>query len=164
MNAPLHNLIDAYIAALSRADEDGVIDAETTAVLDELTPKLEDKLEALAGVRARYLAEAEANDQLAKQYHAKSVARGKEADRIEAYMLEQMQRAGLQKVRCATATVYVQATPHVEVDNAAMLGPMFVRVVPAKREPDKAALLKALKAGEVIAGARLVLEEGLRVR
>lgn len=171
MNAPteaprLYALVDAYVTALSRIDaETGEIDTETCAVLDALTPQLSDKIEACAAVVARFEAEAESCDALARQYHAKSVARGKEAERVRDYMLAQLQRAGIRKVKAATATVYLQPSTSVEVAiDASKLPERFQRHVPACVEADKRAIAAALDGGETIEGCKTVTTDSLRIR
>lgn len=170
MNAPtkkpaLYALVDSYLVALDRVDpETGEIDAETQAVFEALTPQLEERIEACAAVRARFLAEAEANDELAKAYHAKSVARGREAERIERYVFEQLQRAGIDKVKGATATVWLQSNSRVEVDDITKLDPRFVRVVPEKYEADKKTIADALKSDEPVEGAHLVVSKSVRFK
>jgi hypothetical protein len=166
MNAPLYSLVDSYIAALERVDPDtGEVDAETHEVLCALSPAITERVEACAAVRARYLAEAEANDELAKAYHAKSVARGKEADRLERYVLGELQRAGMQKVKGATATVWLAQSVSVAVTAAPETLPaQYQRHVPARIEADKKALKAALDAGETIEGVALETATGVRFR
>lgn len=166
MNAPLYTLVDRYIAARDRVDfETGEVDAETNAMLDALSPEIAERVEACAAVRARYIAEAEANEELAKAYHAKSVARGKEVERLDRYVLEQLQRAQLPKVKANTCTVWLQDSVSVSVTVAPEALPsQYRRLVPARVEADKKAIADALKAGELIAGAALVTTTGVRFR
>jgi len=164
--SPLYALVDSYIAAFSRIDaETGEVDAETHAVLTALSPDIAERVEACAAVIARYEAEAEANDALAKAYHAKSVARGREAERVRRYLLEQMQRASIDKIKGATSTVWLARDSHVDVMCAPETLPeRFQRVVPAGIEAAKKALADALKAGETIDGVALVTTTGVRIR
>lgn len=168
MNAPasLYSLVDSFIVALSAIDaETGEVPAETCAALEALTPAIAERLEACAAVVARFEAEAESNDALAKQYHAKSVARGKEAERLRAYMLEQMQRAGIPKTRGASHTVWIAKSTSVAVTCAPEALPAhYRRLVPATIAPDKKALKAALDAGETIAGVELETTERVQFR
>ena len=162
----LHNLIERYTALMSDIDaETGEVPPEVSAELDALAPQLEHKIEALAGARARLKADAKACADLAASYRARVVARENEIDRLERYTLECMQVAGLARVRGATATAYVQASTSVEVTCAASgLPSRYLRVVPARIEPDKVALKSALEAGETIEGASLRKVDGIRFR
>lgn len=163
-NSSLMSLVDCYVTALGAIDgETGEVPDDVHAVLLELSPRIEERVDACAAVIARYEAEAEALDALAKAYHARSVARANEAKRLRAYVARELQRAQLERVRGAVHHAYFQATPHVEIDSVEALPAKYMREVPATRVPDKRGLLAALKAGEEIAGARLVTEKHLRL-
>jgi hypothetical protein len=78
-----------------------------------------------------------------------------QAERIRAAILLAMSSADLKKLELPRATLTRKATPaKVIVTNEAYLPSAFV-IEKTELKPDKKALLEALKAGEVIAGAEL---------
>ena len=165
MSAPLHDLISRYVALLSEVDGDtGEVPVATAAELDALAPVLSDKIEALAGARARLLADGKACAELAKQYAARAKAREAEAERIERYTMLELQLGGLTKIKGATASVWLQSSERVTVDvDVSALGERFRRTT-TKTDANKEAIKDALKAGEIVAGARLESVPGVRFK
>jgi hypothetical protein len=165
MSESLHDLITRYVALLSDVDtETGEVPADTSAQLDALAPVLADKIEALAGARARLKGDAAMCRDLAKQYAAKAQARDNEVERIDGYALAELQRAGLSKLKAATATVWLQDTESVAIDiDVHSLAPQYQRTV-TSTTADKDAIKKALKAGEDVRGAHLETRTGVRYK
>jgi len=166
MNAPnappLHDIITRYVLALSSIDDEtGEVPESISAMLDELAPELEHKVEALAAVRAQAKAEADACKRLAEAYTEKAASRIAHAERIERYTDACLQRAGLDRVKAPTAHVYYQANESVEVDDVDAL-PEQYRVTKTTTAADKTAIKAAIKAGEHIEHARIVVKHGLR--
>ena len=157
MTAPLHELVSSYAAALERCDPDtGEVPEDVGAVLDALADALPLKIEALAGVRARYLADAAACKALSAQYAAKAARHAAGAERIEAYVLGCLESAGIPSVKGATASARVKESASVVVTcKPEELEARFQRHKPATVEPDKIALKAALDLGEIIANVIL---------
>lgn len=169
MNAPtakptLYQLVDSLLAALDQCDRDtGEVPPDVAVVLDIVSGSLADKIEACAAVIARLEAEEAACKEMAASYAAKEKARGNEVARVKSYVLEQMQRAKLARSKGAVHTVWLAESKRVDVTDVRLLeGSRFMRVVPAKHEPDKKAIKAALDAGEAVDGARLVTDEHVR--
>lgn len=160
----LHALVDSYLVALTRCDEDtGEVPDDVGVVLDTLAGSLSEKVEALAAVRLRYHADAAACNDLAKRYAEKCDAHLKQAARIDRYVLEQLQRAGIPRVNGATHRVWLAKSQRVLVTCAPEdLPEAYQRKVPAKVEADKKALGDALKRGETIVDVELETTESVR--
>ena len=67
-----------------------------------------------------------------------------------------LQEHGIEKIKGNAYSVSIRHTPSAFVEDDANLDDLYVRVIPAKREPDKRIILEALKGGVEIPGCRLV--------
>lgn len=170
---PLHVLAASYAQALEAIDyETGEVPAEIDAMLTELAgDSIPQKVEALACVRARYLAEAAACKALGAQskahYDTKAARHQAGADRITAYVTRCLQEAKLERVKGATCTAFLKENKSVVVGGKADLTAAewapFVRVKPEEREPDKKALAAALAAEQPVP-AHVTLEVEIKAQ
>ena len=81
------------------------------------------------------------------------------------YLRYNMGLAGINRIDAADHSFSITLAPgrdeSLQVDDDATFPDSLTRI---KREPDKAAIKAAIKAGEPIAGARLVLRDRLTIR
>lgn len=70
-------------------------------------------------------------------------------------MIEFMQATGQKTANAGTFKLTMRESKSCEVENIDLIPLQYMREIPAKFEPDKAAMLKALKSGEQISGAKL---------
>jgi len=100
-------------------------------------------------------------DRLAKRRKA---LEGK-SDWLKKYAFDNMTIAGKDKIKTPIVTVAIQsASPSVEIKPDAKIPRKFMVVIPSQKNPDKKAILEALKAGEKVRGAALKQTKYLRVR
>ena len=113
----------------------------------------------------------------------------KQADMLEAYAKELMDRVKAQRKRCDwlkgylqshmaacgiteikdergifKATLAVGRDEAIEVFDAAQVPQDYLREIPAKYEPDKALIKKAIKDGFEVPGAKLIKRDRLTVK
>jgi hypothetical protein len=90
----------------------------------------------------------------------------KRAESIRAYMLYQLQFAGVSKIECPWFVIAVKKNPPAVVldDEAAVPQAFKVQPEPPAPRPDKKAIAAALKAGEDVPGCRLVQSDRLEIR
>jgi hypothetical protein len=151
----LYEIADTYLAAL-----DGL------AELEDLPPEaIADTLEGLQGAFAdkalavaRYVrnleAEASAIEEAKKRMDTRAKAATWQAGRLKSYLKCELERTGL-KIKAPDLALRVQHNPPaVVVDDAAHIPAAFKQTETVTKLL-KAELGKALKAGEVIAGAHL---------
>lgn len=74
---------------------------------------------------------------------------------MKAKIVEYMQATGQKTANAGTFKVTMRESKSCEVENIDLIPLQYMREIPAKFEPDKAAMLKALKSGEHISGAKL---------
>lgn len=74
---------------------------------------------------------------------------------MKAKMIEFMQATGQKTANAGTFKLTMRENKSCEVENIDMIPLEYMREIPAKFEPDKKAMLTALKNGEKISGASL---------
>lgn len=111
-------------------------------------------------------AEARAIDEAIEKLKERAERRRRRAEGIRAYVLFNLQRAGVTKVECPEFTISVRLNPlGVEVEDPSAIPPRFmVQPEPPPARPDKTAIKEALKAGEHVAGCFLRQGERLDIR
>lgn len=123
-----------------------------------------DTLEAM-GAEEKLLAYVHVQKQLEAEYDAFAA----EADRIAARMdtlrnrierlkiaeAEFLQATGQKKAKAGTFEISLREYKRVAVDDAAAIPAEFLRTKPAETQPDKKAIMAALKDGQTVAGVHI---------
>lgn len=121
---------------------------------------------------AAYVLESERQAESAKAYVKELTARIKSADRrseyLRTYLEEHMLQAGILEIRdergIFSAKLQVGRDKSVEVFDEVQLPQDYLREIPARHEPDKALIGKALKDGFEVPGARVAHKNRLTIR
>lgn len=92
-----------------------------------------------------------------KQYKKNSL------DRFKGYVKDTLINSGIEKIETPLGKISFTATQKTEVYDMSLLDRKFIRVVPAKEEPDKTAIKKAINAGEEVQGARIIKDKNLKI-
>lgn len=160
-------LTNQYLA-LAEKLADGDFDAQTVAdtieasgISDELAIKAQGIEFVARGAEAHHAAiDAEIARLQALKAHRQKVANG-----LRAYLLDNMQRAGIEKIECPLFKLSIKKNPQsVEIIDPLSLPPEFWRTPepkPPVAAPDKTAIKTALQAGTDVPGARLA--QGVRL-
>lgn len=155
----LASIVDELLRAIDDAD------GEVTSRVDELELALEDKAEAYAAVIAQLKAEQGAFKALVDAYAEKMTARENQITGLKFRLATAMEQVGVDKIKAPTATVYFQASKAVVIaDEDAFAFSAPDAFVVTKHTPNKAAIKKALEAGEAVEGAELKTNRSLRFR
>ena len=157
----LHQIESAILEVVDMAGEqEGELTAEQEGQLDLLGTEREQKLEASAAVILRLEEEAERHKKLAVRLAGQS-------EWLKGLVLNTMLKAGIEKAGDAYK-LRVQKNPaSCEIVDEKQVPCIFFRPPPPPPPPsiDKAAILKELKAGIPVAGARLAdVRWHLRIR
>jgi predicted nuclease with TOPRIM domain len=157
----LYELTDNYMQLIELADQ---LDEETFRnTLESIQDSIEDKVENTAKVIKSIEADVLAIKEEEKRLKERRQALESRIDNIKDYLKEQLEKAGIDKVKRATFTVSIQNNPpKAEIVDEKSLPLEFMIPQPAK--VDKRAILKKLKSGEHVPGAALVQEKGVRIR
>lgn len=141
---------------LDRLDADpdtGEVDGDALAAYTEYQGAATEKLEGTACYVRELKAEADAIKAEEERLAKRRKALENKSERLKNYMMSALEAMG-GKVKGVMASVRIGKSQAVTVFDIDALPDAFKRVV-TKVDPDKVALKKALKAGEVIPGAAL---------
>lgn len=163
MDITLYRGTEAFQAELAVDEETGEIHADyPLEVLVRRNP---------VGTTAFILnakATAEMIDAHIAKMQAKKKALMNNAERAKESLKQVMQATGVLSVKSDDGTFSAVLSPgrdeSVDVFDAAQLPPDYLREIPAKYEPDKALIKKALKDGFDVPGARIVAKDRLTLK
>lgn len=121
---------------------------------------------------AAYILETDRQADYLKAYAKEVLERAKTAERraewLKTYLREHMAAAGITKISdergLFSATLSPGRDKSVDVFDAAQLPADYLREIPAKYEPDKTLIRKAIDAGYEVPGARLVANDRLTIK
>jgi hypothetical protein len=152
------------------------------ALLDQLDPETGELPEGFEQARAvvatkatavaAYLVESEKQAEMVEQYAKELMDRvrtqRKRSDWLRQYLGTHMAACSITKITdergLFTATLYQARDKSVEVFDAAQLPADYLREIPAKFEPDKTLIKKAIEDGFDVPGARVVCKDRLTVK
>jgi hypothetical protein len=159
----LYELSNAYAQVMDLMEEE-----ETQALWDTLASiqePLEDKAENIAKLIQSSLAECEVIKNEEKRLADRRKALENKVTGLKQYLFEQLEHAGLSKVKRPTITVSVQNNPpSVEVLDDLLIPSSFWIVPDPVPSLDKKTIMKILKEGQEIPGVALKQGRGLRIK
>lgn len=157
----LYELTESYINVLEKAEE---LDEQTLKdTLEAIEEAIEDKVENTAKLIVCLEADAKAIKEEERRLKERRQRLEAKIDRIKDYLKEQLELAGIDKVKRPTITVSIQNNPPkaVIVDEKSI---PHEYIIPQPAKIDKRAILQKLKEGENIPGAVMVQERGVRIK
>ena len=163
----LYEIADLYLQDVAKLQD---LDLDPQTVADTLEGMGGD-LEAKATNVAMFVRNLESLADQIKQAEAAMAARRKaiegRADAVRAYLLSNMLRTGITKIESPYFKIAIAKNPpSVVVDDEDTLKfahPEFVKVVTTE-SIDKAAVKEAIKAGQIVEGARLVQADRVTIK
>lgn len=163
----LYEIAAAYRNALVALDDEALEPDVIRDTLDSLTGALEHKAEAVAAYILNIEAEADAVAAAEARLKARRQSLEKRASWMRDYLKAHMEAVGITEIAATDRSfrVRVRLNPEaVELDGSLPeLPPEYMREK-IVREPDKAAILAALKSGADVPGARLVRRTRLEIK
>lgn len=151
-------------------------------LLDQIDPETGELPEGYEDARAivvskavavtAYLLESDRSIESVKSYikdlNAKVKAEERRQEWLRRYLQEHMAAAGISEISdergVFKATLAVGRDESVEVFDEAQLPDDYLREIPAKHEPDKTLIKRAIKDGYEVPGARLVKRDRLTIK
>lgn len=170
MSTALYQLTNQYLA-LAEQLADGDFDTATIAdtieasgISDEIAVKAQGLEYVARGAEAHHgVIDAEI-----ARLQALKAGRDKVAAGLRAYLKDNMERAGIEKIDCPLFKISIKKNPPaVEIIDPLSLETQYWRTPdpkPPVAAPDKKLILEKLKAGEEVTGARLVQNTRLEVK
>lgn len=164
----LYEIAAAYRNALSALDDENLQLSPDVIrdTLDGLLGAFEDKAVAVAAYVLNIEAEAEAVAAAEARFKARRQQLEKRAAWLRDYLLSNMEAAGITEIAAKDRTfrVRIRINPEsVELEGLPELPDEFVRVK-IVREPDRGAIMAALKSGRAVPGARIVRRHRLEIK
>ena len=161
----LYEFPEQYLALQAQL-ESLDLDAQTVADTIEASGILDDfaaKAERIEMVRRSILAPNLAIRAEIARLEKKEKRNEKLAASLLAYLQSNMEMAGVEKLKTELFSFSVRLNPpSVQIDDAGALPPQYLITKPP--EPSKQLIKDALKAGEVVSGARLVQTKSLQIK
>ena len=161
MNAPfstlrLYQIADAYLLALESLAEIEDLPAEAVAdTLEGWIGTFEQKAIAIAAYIRNLEVEAAAVEEARRRMERRQKSIERHAERLRDYLLTEMERTGITRVKSAEVVMRTQKNPpSVVIDNADLLPDAYRKQV-ITTQLLKAEIGKALKAGTQVPGAHL---------
>ena len=153
--ARLTDIMDEISNMLSVPDEELTPEQQALMAeyLDELGGQEAEKIDGFVAFMRKEAARASFMKEEAKRLNASAKAIDNKLERFKTYYMGVMQAHGVSKISGKVYTASVRATPRADVIEDQL--PEQWWNVKTTREPAKAEILKALKAGEVIPGASI---------
>lgn len=153
---------------MARVDEGDIPEEAIADTLESITMDITDKADNVACLLKSLDAEIAAINAEAKRLTERAEAKKKTFDRVKEYLAENLQRAGLDKLETARNKISFRKSESVEIDEAAFLGWADVHrddlLTYTAPRANKTAIKKALKDGEEIPGAQIVVKSNIQVR
>lgn len=134
--------------------ESGEIDEQTVTDTMESIGASE-KLESYVHVQRQLESEIAAFDAEIDRMTERKNSLKKQVERLKAATVDFMRATNQKKATAGTFTLTVRENKSCEIVDADSIPREYLREIPAKFEPDKKAMLAALKNGETISGASL---------
>lgn len=164
----LYELTAELSEFLERVDEGDIPEEAIADTLESITMDIEEKADNIACVLKSLDAEITAIEEEAKKLNERAKAKAKAYDRVKEYLAENLQRVGMDKLETARNKITFRKSESVEVDETAFLewaekGRDDLLTYSAPKA-NKTAIKKALKDGEAIPGAQIVVKQNLQIK
>lgn len=161
----LYEISAQYRADVAKLEELDLDDQTFSDTLEALAGDLEAKAVNVIFYAKNLDATADAIKKAEEDMAARRKVLQRRSDRLREYVKHNMLTAGISKISCDYFQLAIQNNPpSVEIFDSAQLPADYLREIPAKFEPDKALIAKAIKDGFDVAGAKLNQSQRLVIK
>jgi len=163
MSVKLYEMTQAYRSLWDMVEDEETDLTQLEEALRSLEGEITDKLDSMAQIVKGCAADIDYIKEEKKRLDGKQKVLESKADRLKRYMQEQMEIAGLDKVKGTHYTVGIQPNPpSLEVVDEKQIPKEYF--IPQDPKLDRDGIKKALKWGVVVPGVKLVQGRSLRIR
>jgi hypothetical protein len=155
--------INQQIRDILEQVEDGELTDEQFSQLNDLNVAAEIKCDALACLIKENKATATMIEAEEKRLKERKTAHLNKAERLGAYLSDQMLFSGRNSYESARCKVSFRQSMAVQIDDEQALPQEYFRIK-TESEPDKTMIKDALQEGREVPGARIVTRQNLQVR
>lgn len=139
------------------------------AVIEDTLQSIEGAIEEKAVNIAKFMQSMKADAEAIKAEEKRLADRRKAIEnrqkQLKEYLQQQMELAGLDKIKTATHTIAIQNNPPaVVITDETAIPPSYLTIIPEQYVPDKKRIAEAFKNGECVPGCELRQGKSLRIR
>ncbi len=165
------NLYDISTQYLATANQLADMDIDEQTLADTLEAEawpVEEKVRAVSAVILNLQAEADMVKGTADRIAKRAKALQSRADALHDYLLINMQRTGITEIKALDGTfkakLYRERDASVVIDSENLIPADYMREIPARCEPDKVLIKKAINDGYEVPGAHIVKKDRLEIK
>ena len=159
IDSRIKGIIDGLYDSVDENGEVGEVD------LTELLQLQEDRKTKLENI-ALYIKNLDAEAKAIKEEEEKLTKRRKsienKADRLRALIIASMKEAGDDKLETARCKAKIKDNEQTEIIDLEQIPEEFISIKTEKK-PDKTAIKKAIKAGQTVAGAQIIINTTIKI-
>jgi hypothetical protein len=164
----LYEISNEYLATAQQLAELDLDEQTITDTLEAAQWPVEEKGRALSAVILNMRAEADmVNDAIKKLSHRAKAIESR-AQALHDYLLINMQRTGITEIKALDGTfkakLYRERDANVIIDSDNLIPADYMREIPARCEPDKVLIKKAINDGYEVPGAHIVKKDRLEIK
>lgn len=165
MSTSLYEISQQYRAAVLRLEELEIDDATFSDTLESLSGDLEAKATNVIFYAKNLDALADSIKNAEEAMSTRRKALQRRADRLREYVKHNMIATGIMKISCDYFQIAIQNNPpSVDIFEPGLLPQDYMREIPARFEPDKILIAKALKDNFDVPGAKLNQSQRLVIK
>lgn len=164
----LYEISSTYLATAQQLAELDLDEATLADTLDGESWPVEEKARAVSAIILNLESEAsmvkEASEKIAKRARSLQAR----ADWLHDYLMVNMQRTGITEIKAIDGTfrakLYIGRDASVEITEPEIIPIDYRREIPARTEPDKSLIKKAIADGYDVPGAHVVKKDRLEIK
>lgn len=164
----LYEISNQYLATAQQLAELDIDEQTLNDTLDGEKWPVEEKARAVSAMILNLEMESAMVKEAGERITRRAKALQARADWLHDYLLINMQRTGITEIKAIDGTfkakLYPQRDSSVEIVEQGMIPQDYMREIPARFEPDKSLIKKAISDGYDVPGAKIVRKDRLEVR
>lgn len=166
--ANLYEISNQYLATAQQLAELDIDEQTLSDTLEAEAWPVEEKVRAVSAVILNLQAEADMVKGTADRIAKRAKALQSRADALHDYLLINMQRTGITEIKALDGTfkakLYRERDASVVIDSENLIPADYMREIPARCEPDKVLIKKAINDGYEVPGAHVVKKDRLEIK
>lgn len=163
----LYEISTQYLATAQQLAELDIDEQTLSDTLEAEAWPVEEKVRAVSAVILNLQAEADMVKGTADRIAKRAKALQSRADALHDYLLINMQRTGITEIKALDGTfkakLYRERDASVVIDSENLIPADYMREIPARCEPDKVLIKKAINDGYEVPGAHIVKKDRLEI-
>lgn len=163
----LYDISSQYLATANQLADMDIDEQTLTDTLEASAWPVEEKVRAVSAVILNLQAEADMVKGTADRIAKRAKALQSRADALHDYLLINMQRTGITEIKALDGTfkakLYRERDASVVIDSENLIPADYMREIPARCEPDKVLIKKAINDGYEVPGAHIVKKDRLEI-